>query len=371
MIKSFCQSEDLNSAHRMDFYLNQVLHAFSRMDSELLEELLDANQTYQDMLMPVFVSKLAWRFEYMKKRGDAFLIVEKGHCCNLDCNPDLNRTAYRFIGNHTRDHMDFRFALDVSDDGKTYLIKEIFECYYFNFGRNEEAYGDHLILQIYDDDKKSFYLSPDEQIHIQIALQAVEEMKPTGEYIHIDELITWTYKYRRTFDFIIESLNVDSFRLLSWDPFFELFEEYDGYLSLFEKWSQLPLVELSRSEEDLSEEELIQVLCDAEKVIDEDGHHYVYHVLKAEEGYRIHCDRSKLIGGNADIFSETFPWLLNMQKPLVKKYYALTESETIQFLDTTDVPDPLASVQMLSFHLEVRERARKQGEIIPFGLGER
>lgn len=354
----------------MDFYLNQVLNAFATMNAPLLLELLEPSKTYQDISMPLFVSKLSDNFESMKKRGNTCLELESGYCTNIDCNPELNRTTYRFSGNHTKDYMIFRFILEPSDDGKYYLIQDIFECFCFSIRQNDDEAGVHLFLRVYDDEKKDFYLNPDGQIHALIAQKAVKEMKPMKKIMHIDELKNWANTYRPTFDYFLESYDFQSFKFFSWDLFMWNFRGYEECLTLLEKWSSLALVELSREKKEVPESELIPVICEAEKILEEGGNQQLLYTLNEEEGYQIRCRSSILTGENADIFSSSFPWLLAMQKPLVQKYFALTESETIQFLESTDVMDPAASIRMLSFHLEVREKARKQGEIIPFGLGE-
>jgi hypothetical protein len=62
----------------MDFYFNQVLQAFANMDTQLLGELLDPELTYQDVALPVFLSKLDILFGQFRKDGDDCLEVESG-----------------------------------------------------------------------------------------------------------------------------------------------------------------------------------------------------------------------------------------------------------------------------------------------------
>lgn len=54
---------------------------------------------------------------------------------------------------------------------------------------------------------------------------------------------------------------------------------------------------------------------------------------------------------------------------MVKKYYALTETETDSYLEEVDYL--VGELRLLTFHLDIREKAKKRKGYIPFGLGEK
>lgn len=340
------------------------------MDSQLLEELLDPNQTYDDVSLPVFVRKVGENFEGMKERGDTFLDVESGHCCDLGCNPNLIRTAYRFVGNHTRHYMDLRFILEFSEDGKYYIIKDIFECNSFRSMQKKEWYGVQLIFIFYDDEKPGYKLTPDELLHTEIALKAEKEITSNKEVFHLEEVETWMQRYLSTFGFIMEKTLLYPDRKLRWNSFFHLYEGFEDCMSFFEKWSKSLLVQASQEDLELEEDVLIEVILEAEKILKDEGHEYTLYVLQKEESYRIRYWLRYLIGGIADTFSTSWVWFKAQQQPLLRKFYALTEPETVQFLNSWGDVDPESSIRSLTFHLDIRRKAEERGELIPFGLGE-
>lgn len=59
----------------MDFYLKQVLDAFSTMDAPLIGELLDPDQTLAEVSLPIFTQKLEEVFQDLRKFGNSFLEV--------------------------------------------------------------------------------------------------------------------------------------------------------------------------------------------------------------------------------------------------------------------------------------------------------
>ena len=63
-------------------------------------------------------------------------------------------------------------------------------------------------------------------------------------------------------------------------------------------------------------------------------------------------------------------WFQQERAKLLVQYFALTAAERDSFLETADNPFQLYQVGiMLSFHIQTRERFRKQGVFIPFRLG--
>lgn len=352
----------------MNFYFNQVLDAFSKMNAQLLGELLDPNQTYQNVNHTVFIRKMEELFREFRDQGDEYLEVQSGNCCELSCNPDLIRTAYRLVGNNTRNYLNFRFITEPTADLRDHLIKDIFECNFLRCHEPKDWYGVEVSLWIYDDEKPDFYLNPDELIHTEIALRAEAEMA-IKEHYYLHEVRTWLEKYRSTFDFIFENTFEKPDRRMRWESFFYRFQSFERYLMFFEAWEKTLLVETYQNKIELPEEVLIEVILDAEKLIIDQDQEWIHYMLTPENGYKIPYGPPYYLGGIADLFSETWAWFKPQQCRLVEKYFALTDWEVEEFMDSLDVIDPEGRIKSLTFHLEVREKAKKAGKEIPFGLG--
>lgn len=287
----------------MDFYLKQVLDAFSAMDAPLIGELLDPDQTYAEVSLPIFTQKLDEIFRDLRKFGDTFLEVETGNCCELICCPELIRTAYRFVGNHTRNYIDFRFIVELTEDGKDLRIKDIFECFSFKGHETKDWYGTPVMLTIYNDEESGFYLSPDEVIHTEIALKADAEIFDFKNSIPLDEVEYWILKYRPTFLFIHENNVHQPDRFLRWNSFFHTYLELEQYLSFFQMWGKTLAVEVYKWDYEIQEGFLIDVIQEAERILVEEDKDYLLYELK-EEGpcQLVYCSKP-FVGELADNFS--------------------------------------------------------------------
>lgn len=359
----------LQSSARMDFYFNQVLQAFSRMDAKLLGELLDPDLIYFEVTLPVFEKKIEELFGFFRKDGDEFLEVESGNCCGMYCNPELIRTAYRFVGNHSRNYIDLRFITEPTDDGKDHLIKDIVSCGMLKCHQPKDWYGWQYDIYVQDDEKPGFYLSPDEIIHTELALRAEEEITQ-GELFDVNEVKVWIQKYQSTLDFIRLNKAIHSNRNMRWNSFFHLVEGLEEFISFLDKWEKTLLVEAWRARVDLPEEVWIEVVLDAEKILMDEGFDCFYYLLTEKNHYRYPYWEKFLAGGNADVFSESWAWYKPRQEKLVQKYYALTEWEAEEFLQSYAVVDPEGRNMTFTFHWEIRQKALSSGEEIPFGLWE-
>lgn len=57
------------------------------------------------------------------------------------------------------------------------------------------------------------------------------------------------------------------------------------------------------------------------------------------------------------------------QRNLVEKFFALTEDEIEKILELDDLEETDLNLNFLSTHLNIREKAKMNGEWIPFYLG--
>ena len=81
-----------------------------------------------------------------------------------------------------------------------------------------------------------------------------------------------------------------------------------------------------------------------------------------ENNYQVTYQTLELIGKPFEDLSILLTWFKPLRSALVKKYYSLTEVETVQFLASEDFLDPEHTLTLFSFHMDIRKRAREQGE---------
>lgn len=351
----------------MDFYLNQVLNAFSSMDAKELGELLNPDYTYQEVPLDTFLEKLEAVFRKLKKGGDTHLEILPGHCCELSCNPELIRTAYRFVGNQTRNYLNFRFITEPTDDGKDHIIKDIFVCYALRCHEGKDWYGEKFSLEVYEDEKPGLHPSPEEIIYTEKALQAVSELMEDKEMLLVEEVEAWLMKYQPTFDFILECDNLYLFEA-KWSGFFHLYETLMSYLTFLKKWHSSTLVIASIEEIDMDEDSTKEIILEAERILEEGGLAFLLSQVIELNSFQPFSNYPSLKGKLVENFLRTWVWFRSRQKELVKKYYALTESETDEFLENDDYSDPQSTLKLLSFHLDIRNMAKERGEYIPLGM---
>jgi hypothetical protein len=353
----------------MNFYLNQVLKAFSEMNAKQIGELLDPQYTYQEVPLEVFVRKLEIIFVDFRKEGDEFLEVLTGNCCNLSCNPDKIRSAYKFVGNHTRNYLGFRFLLELTDGRDDYEITDIFHCHDIICYEPKDCYGEAFYMHIHMDEKHDYLSSPDQTVHTEIALRAVSELNNHKGPFTYEELEAWLLKFRSTFDFIEEgAVEIAPFESLKWRSFSYSYGNLLCISECLRRIKEKGYLEAEYRTQKLTEKVLIEDFQEIEKIIfDEQCEHFFYD-LTAEQDYRVHFQEKLLEGDIFNQFSSFWAWFIPLQEKLVKKYYALNEAETDEFIEEGDYFDPELTLKLLSFHMDIRKRARERGEYIPVGL---
>jgi hypothetical protein len=350
----------------MNFYLNQVLKAFSEMDAQQLEELLDPQYTYQEVPLEVFVRKLENIFTDFRIKGDEYLEVLSGNCCSLSCNADKSRSAYRFVGNQTRNYLSFRFLLALTDDRNDYEITDIFHCHDIICHEPKDWFGEAFHMRIHLDEKQDYLSSPDQTVYTEIALRAMSELNSNKGPFTFEELEAWLLKFRSTFDFIEEgTVEVLPFESLKWRSFSY---SYGSLLCNFQCISRIKekgYLEAEYRIQEFSEKVLLEDFQEIEKIIfDEQCDHFFYD-LTAERDYKLHFQEKLLHGDIFNQFSRFWAWFIPLQEKLVKKYYALNEAETDEFIEAGDYLDPNLTLNLLSFHMDIRKKAKQRKEYIP------
>lgn len=99
-----------------------VLWFISRLDWEMVNELLDDERTYQNFPKWEFIAKLRNAFGQFTSQGDTRLLIFSGSCNSCDCS-NYKKKGYIFYGNHTKNHINLIIELDDNEH-----ITDMYEC---------------------------------------------------------------------------------------------------------------------------------------------------------------------------------------------------------------------------------------------------
>jgi hypothetical protein len=346
--------------------LDQVIYAISKMDTLLLSEVLDPNTSFQDVELGVFLRQLESIFKEFKKDGDNELISLEGTCVNFDCNPNLNRTTFRFYGRESRDYIDFRFILEPIKVGKDYGITDIFQCHCFNCQIEQSGwYREEKYLFFYWDEKNDFSTIPDFILHKETAIKAMEYWDEIqNQTINFDEVGAWLMKYQSTYDFAQKFQRPPLFEKMSWDRFGSTYETLSDYFEIIPKVVQLFRL-FDIKEGTLSEKELIDIILKFENYFGQTGYDYFINHENDRNELGICIGVKILIGKNIDQYINWWNWFGSTREKLVKKYFALSDGELDQIHENEGLFFQESELERLGFHMDIRERARQNGEYIP------
>ena len=98
-----------------------VFYFLERLDSNMLNLILDKNLPYQDYEKKVFVKKLSYAFDELLSRGNTYLNRFEGNCTSNVCT-NVNCQGFSFVGNSSQDYMDL--ILEIKNN----KVTDIYEC---------------------------------------------------------------------------------------------------------------------------------------------------------------------------------------------------------------------------------------------------
>jgi hypothetical protein len=100
-----------------------VLYFITRLDIDMVNQLLDPSRTYADLPKSRFIEKLGVAFNKFIHAGDESLYLEAGFCASLDCD-NCGCLGYTFVGDISGHYLDLIF---MEKDG---IVTDIFDCTY-------------------------------------------------------------------------------------------------------------------------------------------------------------------------------------------------------------------------------------------------
>lgn len=111
---------DILNKGRLHTQADAIIYFFQRLDIDMISDVLEDNQTYQDFEKPLFVHKLGNAFTEFMKAGDTFLLCHTGFCNSKLCNYKCN--GFSFTGNFSGNYLDM---IIVIKDG---IVQDMYEC---------------------------------------------------------------------------------------------------------------------------------------------------------------------------------------------------------------------------------------------------
>jgi hypothetical protein len=113
----------------------------------------------------------------------------------------------------------------------------------------------------------------------------------------------------------------------------------------------------------------MEVVQDAEAILEEAGYEFFLTRIIVQDIFQPFSYYPAVVGKLAEDFCNSILWFRSRQRELVKKYFALTQSETDNFLEKDEFGNAETSLKMLSFHMRIRNQAQERGEFVPLNLG--
>lgn len=362
----------------MTTYLDQVLDCFARMDIKGLRVLLKDEYTYYNVHKAAFLERLGELFEEFK--------ADDVECCQLEIYPgafgsleyDQFRSSlgYRFIG-FGGAYFDLGVTLEKDENGQD-DITDIYPCDHLITNARIEELGESRTLWVYEDDRVTFNRDANYQILVKFALDANSRWIETFENkkITLSDIHTWLRMHETTY-FEIRDFNFDQDSIWKWDKFLRLYYNLDKFVNFLQDFRH-DVDRLNKvGEMQLDETALMPWILDIERRMEESYYYEIYGCvfeidqLGSERKITIGLIISFLLDEVSIAPTEKFlAWFEYERKKLLIKYFSLTQGEYDDFLENSDdIMDICQVISQLSYHLDIRDKFRKQGIYIPYGLG--
>ncbi|WP_139183709.1 hypothetical protein [Algoriphagus alkaliphilus] len=354
----------------MKTYLQLILDCFAAMDIEGLRLYLKEEHEYQNASKEVFLNKIEGIFEELQKSGDSSLMVFPGACCNSECNPELARTGYRFIGDVSRNFFDLRFIIEPKDNDQVIDITEIFKCNYFLTNEDTGELGEHYEVFIFKDEEIDFPKTPEYLIHVNKAIRAQSELASmSNKSSGWEEAVNWLLRHKSTYEYICE--NDDFTEVLSWTKFKFNYQDLGEVIEVFQMLAQFEILEFSRLNREENEEKLMSGILKIEEILNHSLLFFHRKIEIDESGYYWNFGSEFNLRGGliSEVGKWMDDWFYPTQKMLVEKYFALTEAELDRIVEFNEVPEFERRFDILTTHIDIRKKALENGEWIPFYLG--
>lgn len=361
----------------MHTLLDRILDCFARMDRPGLEDLLSPEFTYYEVAKANFLDRLEDFWLEWRAGGEPFAILQviPGSCCNKACQNQLGRTAYQFRSPDGRS-LDLRFVLE-QDSQENYIVKDIYPCHDLLTFERVDGEQKPLNFWVYEDDKRGTELPEGYSFLLHAAQQGLADWKLliSKGPMSLEQLHGWLLAYENAYQDCGGWIDLGD-TAWRWDGFLQTYHDVELFVSFVEEFeADIHCFALGQYT-DLTEEQLLPLILHIERRME--LRYTVIHGtdfdIQPNSNFSqvcVNCRTPFALEGILPADIQAFRnWFQQERTQLLVQYFALTTSERDAFLETADNPFELYQVgTMLSFHIQTRERFRKQGIFIPFWLG--
>lgn len=361
----------------MNSHLEQVLDCFVRMDVEGLELLLSDQFTYSDVSKEKFLEAVEIFFQDYKNEDPptAQFQIFPGACCNKSCDLHLGTTAYRFIG-ASGVYTDLRFIIEENWE-KESVVKDIYNCNQLITNELSPEVEMQRMLWVFEDDKITTQLPPDYAFHLSQALAAESswKMKTKDISIQLADARSWLAVHENLYHDL--GGQPPSFEIIwKWDRFLVLYSNLKKFVQFLDDMGPHLQKFLDVKDRELPESELLSWIVEVEKLLEKKYtkvYGWFYEQEKSGSAWHITIYFNTRFQTEDQVITDLKDflfWFGKERKRLFDHYFSMTSGEVDQFIDQAKHPYEIYRViTLVSYHLEIRERFKKQGVYIPFDLG--
>jgi hypothetical protein len=339
-------------------YLQNILYYFSQLDWDRLFFYLKDEYSYQDTSKEIFLSKIKKNFDKHIESGDTELILIKGKCQSKICD-NCGKSGYRFIGNNSRNYIDFIFETNGDD------INDIYDCSDFTTETDSGVLNRNYHVFVEKDEEITFNKTPEYWVKVNSANMAYDEIitLPPKE-IDYDSLSYWVEKYSFT------NKTIGKYSIfnpqMKWSHFSELYNDLYKLKAYVDLYGSRFKIENTSLEQIVTEEDLIQWVIRTETLYEQ-----VPFGINIEEESENYYTLNKIIILVGDRLNNISKFILDHSRhreELIKKYYSFTKQEEKEIYSRKNVEDNHDEIWKLSFHLENRKKSKELGVEIPLFL---
>jgi hypothetical protein len=339
--------------------------------------LLSPDYTYYEVSKANFLDRLEdfWQeWEVSSFLTDPLQVIP-GSCCSKGCDAHLGKSAYRFRSPDGKS-LNLRFVLVPHPSGG-YLVKDIYPCSHLLTFERVEGEQHPLTFWVYEEDKQGTTVPEQYPILLHQARKAMAEWKELLSEGPLDllQIHAWLRTHELTYWDAGGwfGLQEGTWR---WDEFLSSYHDLALFVAYIEEFAAERICFRSGYYLNLSEEKMIPLILDIERRME-----LRYTVIHGTDfdmtdltDFGKVCINTRtcltLEGDLVRVLIDFRDWFAQERRKLLCKYFSLTAGERDAFLETAESPFQLYQVgTMLSFHLQTRERFRKQGGFIPFYPG--
>jgi hypothetical protein len=336
-------------------YVQNILHYFSQLDWDRLYFYLKDEYSYQETSKEIFLSKIKKNFDKHVEAGDTELILIKGKCQSKICD-NCGKSGYRFIGNNSRNYIDFIFETNGDD------IKDIYDCNDFKTETDSGVIKRNYHIFIDKDEETTYNKTPEYWVKVNSANMAYEEIITSSpKEIDYDDLSYWVEKYTFT-NKTIGKYSIFKSKM-KWSHFSELYSylyKFKSYVDLFGSRFNL---ENNSLKQITTEDDLIQWVIRNETLFKKAP----FGIDIEKDGDQCYAIQKKLIL-TGDRLTEVSNFILiyfEHKITLMEKYYSFNHDEQNEIYSRKKIEDIPEGIDELSFHMENRRKSREIGIEIP------